>query len=114
MDGDVIFQVSDSAQSKAIQLATQSKYSHCGIIFHKDGKPYVYEAVSNMVLTPLDTWIRRGIKGHYLLMRLKDRAKYLDATALAGMEKAAHDLAGKRYVLLLRHAHRQAGRKSRT
>ena len=28
--GDLIFQTSLSAQSKAIQLATKSKYSHCG------------------------------------------------------------------------------------
>ena len=32
-DGDLIFQTSLSQQSKAIQLATKSKYSHCGIIY---------------------------------------------------------------------------------
>ena len=44
-NGDLIFQTSRSLQSKAIQLATNSKYSHCGLIF-KDGKDfYVFEAV---------------------------------------------------------------------
>jgi hypothetical protein len=32
-NGDLIFQTSTSKQSKAIQLATDSKYSHCGIIY---------------------------------------------------------------------------------
>ncbi len=42
-DGDLIFQTSMSAQSKAIQLATKSKYSHCGLIY-KDGNGfYVFE-----------------------------------------------------------------------
>lgn len=31
-DGDIIFQTSLSGQSKAIQAATGSPYSHCGII----------------------------------------------------------------------------------
>ena len=35
-NGDLIFQTSLSGQSKAIQLATDSKYSHCGLIY-KDG-----------------------------------------------------------------------------
>jgi len=40
-DGDIIFQVSKSAQSRAIQLATKSKYSHVGIVFMRDGVPVV-------------------------------------------------------------------------
>ncbi|HRG10273.1 MAG TPA: peptidoglycan peptidase, partial [Cyclobacteriaceae bacterium] len=31
--GDIIFQTSQSSQSKAIQLATRSEYSHMGIIY---------------------------------------------------------------------------------
>jgi hypothetical protein len=34
-NGDIIFQPSQSKQSKAIQIATKSKYSHCGIIYKK-------------------------------------------------------------------------------
>jgi hypothetical protein len=44
-DGDIIFQTSLSNQSKAIQLATKSKYSHCGIIFKNENGFYVLEAV---------------------------------------------------------------------
>ena len=59
-NGDLIFQTSLSGQSKAIQLATKSKYSHCGLIY-KDGNDfYVFEAVQPVKRTPLDKWIARG------------------------------------------------------
>lgn len=41
-DGDLIFQTSLSAQSMAIQLATHSSYSHCGILFKEDGEWWVF------------------------------------------------------------------------
>ena len=36
-DGDRIFHTSPSAQSRAMQLATHSPWSHCGIVY-KQGK----------------------------------------------------------------------------
>ncbi len=36
-DGDLIFHVSQSAQSQAVQLATHSPYSHCGILYKNAG-----------------------------------------------------------------------------
>jgi len=59
-DGDIVFQTSRSAQSIAIQKATHSKYSHMRIIFFRDGKPYVYEAIKTVQHTPLNKWIARG------------------------------------------------------
>ncbi len=44
-DGDIVFQASFSQQSKAVEIATNSPYSHCGIVFYENGKAYVYEAV---------------------------------------------------------------------
>jgi hypothetical protein len=41
-DGDIIFQISQTAQSQAIQLATNSKFSHCGIIQRK-GNEYLLD-----------------------------------------------------------------------
>ena len=32
-EGDIIFQTSKSSQSKAILMATHSKYSHMGIVY---------------------------------------------------------------------------------
>ena len=42
-DGDIIFQTSRSELSIPIQKATHSQYSHMGIIFLRNGNPYVYE-----------------------------------------------------------------------
>ena len=56
-DGDIVFHTSRSAQSQAIQLATKSPYSHMGIVYLRDGKPFVLEAVQPVKLTPLDEWI---------------------------------------------------------
>lgn len=75
-DGDIIFQSSKSFQSTAIKIGTISKYSHCGIIVMKDGKPYVLEAHKGVELTPLHQWINRGLLfNHYKIMRLKDTKK---------------------------------------
>jgi hypothetical protein len=70
-DGDIIFQTSRSSQSEAVQLATDSPFSHVGIITIQDGEPMVYEAISTVKATPLADWIRRGEGGKYRLMRLK-------------------------------------------
>jgi len=59
-DGDIIFQTSRSSQSIAIQRATDSRYSHMGIIFTRGGSPMVYEAVQTVRYTPLAKWIDRG------------------------------------------------------
>lgn len=70
-DGDIIFHTSRSTQSKMIQTVTGSNLTHCGIIFFKSGKPYVYEAVNPVKLTPLNQWIARGVGGRYKVVRLK-------------------------------------------
>jgi hypothetical protein len=72
-NGDIIFQTSPSQQSKAIQLATHSKYSHCGLIFkRKSGQDEwcVLEAVQPVKWTPLTEWINRGEDGHFVIKRL--------------------------------------------
>jgi hypothetical protein len=51
-NGDLIFQTSLSSQSKAIQLATNSKYSHCGIVYSDNGQFYVFEAIQPVKTTP--------------------------------------------------------------
>ncbi|MEO8018185.1 MAG: YiiX family permuted papain-like enzyme [Pseudomonadota bacterium] len=70
-DGDIIFHTSRSPQSTAIQRATHSPYSHVGLIFHRDGRPYVLEAIATVRYTPLAAWIARGDGGHYVVKRLK-------------------------------------------
>ena len=71
-DGDIIFQASRSEQSKVIEQATNSPYSHCGIIFYDNGNPYVYEAVQSVGKRKLNDWVSNGVDGAYKVMRLKD------------------------------------------
>jgi uncharacterized protein YycO len=97
--GDLIFQTSTSAQSKAIQLATKSKYSHCGIIYKEGDKLYVFEAVQPVKRTPLDKWIARGKGGHYVIKRLKNADKVLTADALRKMKQVGEKFTGKNYDL---------------
>lgn len=65
--GDIIFQTSTSSQSKAVQLATGSEYSHMGLIYRVNGELFVYEAVQPVKLTPLPKWINRGLKHHFVV-----------------------------------------------
>ena len=98
-NGDIIFQISQSSQSKAIQIATASRYSHMGIIYEKDGDLFVYEAVQPVKLTPMNTWIKRGEKGHYVIKRLKDAEKILTEKALLKMKEVGDKFMGKDYDL---------------
>ncbi|WP_440133519.1 YiiX family permuted papain-like enzyme [Chitinophaga sancti] len=97
--GDLIFQTSTSAQSKAIQLATKSRYSHCGIIYKEGNKFYVFEAVQPVKRTPLDKWIARGKGGHYVIKRLKHADKVLSADVLKKMKQVGETFTGKNYDL---------------
>lgn len=98
-NGDLIFQSSFSAQSKAIQLATKSIYSHCGIIY-KNGNDYVvFEAVQPVKYTPLARWIARGQDGRYVIKRLKNAEKILTPATLINMKKIGDQFNGKNYDL---------------
>lgn len=59
-EGDIVFQTSKSPQSKYIIMATQSQWSHCGIIIEKADGLYVLEAISPVSLTPYQQWVERG------------------------------------------------------
>lgn len=69
--GDIIFQISRSSQSKAIQLATHSDYSHTGMLVIRNKKPYVFEAVGPIKYTPLKQWIAHGEDSKYIVRRVK-------------------------------------------
>lgn len=95
LDGDIIFQSSQSNQSKAIELATKSPYSHMGIIFIKNGKPYVFEAASKVVYTPFDKWVNRGKNRKYIIKRLKDHT--LSQKEIANLKRVARSFENKPY-----------------
>lgn len=95
-DGDVIFHASRSAQSLAIQRATGSRYSHMGLILHRDGRPYVFEAVEPVRYTPLAQWIARGQDRRYVVKRLRTPP---DAAQVARLRAQAERLRGRHYDL---------------
>ena len=96
-NGDIIFQTSLSSQSKAIQLATNSKYSHCGIIFIENNQPFVFEAVQPVKKTSLNVWINSGERSHYVIKRLKNADKLLNNVVLNKMKTEGYKFAGKNY-----------------
>ncbi|OQP61455.1 peptidoglycan peptidase [Niastella vici] len=98
-NGDIIFQTSLSEQSKAIQLATKSKFSHCGIVFKYGPNYYVFEAVQPVKRTALDKWIARGQDGRYVVKRLKNADQILTGTVLVKMKQICNQLKGKSYDL---------------
>lgn len=99
MNGDIIFQTSLTDQSKAIQLATKSKYSHCGLIYIENGQYFVFEAVQPVKNTPLDKWIARGKNGHYVIKRLKNANEILTDETLQKMKLEGEKFKGKNYDL---------------
>jgi uncharacterized protein YycO len=98
-NGDLIFQTSLSGQSKAIQVATHSKYSHCGIIYTDGNDFFVFEAVQPVKRTPLDKWIARGENGKFVIKRLKNAEKVLTPETLQKMKQVGEEFMGKNYDL---------------
>ena len=98
-NGDLIFQTSLSGQSKAIQVATHSRYSHCGLIFKNGNDFFVFEAVQPVKRTPLATWIARGENGKFVVKRLKNAEQVLTTVTLQKMKCIEEEFIGKNYDL---------------
>ena len=81
-DGDLIFQTSQSRQSAAILAATDSNYTHMGIVHLRDGEPYVIEAYRTVEETPLADWIARGEGDRYSLYRVQHLSPGQATTAI--------------------------------
>lgn len=96
-NGDIVFQSSLSGQGKAIREATGSVYTHCGIVFEDKGRLFVFEAVQPVKSTPLDTWIARGRKGHYVAKRLKNASEVLTDEVQQTMKVEGRKFKGKNY-----------------
>ncbi len=96
-EGDLIFQTSLSRQSMAVQLATHSPYSHCGIIFKKDLVFKVLEAVQPVKYTALDSWMAKGREGQYIIRRLKNSDKILTKDVLEKLKNEAGKFLNKKY-----------------
>ncbi|AFM12532.1 YiiX family permuted papain-like enzyme [Turneriella parva] len=96
-NGDVIFQTTASSQSKAIQLATHSRYSHVGIVYFEKGRAMVLEAVQPVRVTPLKKFLARSVGGHYAVKRLKNADAVLTPAILKKMQSVGRNYIGKNY-----------------
>lgn len=96
-NGDIIFQTSQSEQCEAVRIATNSKFSHCGIIFIENGKTYVYEAVQPVKMTLLSDWIRHGEGNKYVVKRLQNADKVLNNDVIQKMKSYGETLNNKDY-----------------
>ena len=77
-----------------IQDVTDSKYSHVGIIYNKDGNTFVMEAVQPVKMTPIDEFISRGVDSKYTVVRYKGK---LDEGQMKRMYDYASAQLGKNY-----------------
>lgn len=78
-NGDIVFQKSQSRQSKAIQEATDSEWTHMGILFKRDNKWLVYEAVQPVSVTTLERFQQRSKNRHIIIKRMKKNFVNLQA-----------------------------------
>jgi hypothetical protein len=94
-EGDIVFQSSISPQCKAIEAATHSPWTHCGMVLKQHGKLYVLEAVEPVIYTPLADWAARS-RNHIVVKRVKDDS-IIDSTIIDKMKKAGEKYRGKHY-----------------
>ena len=98
-EGDVVFQSLPPSQlSRLIEGATQSPFSHCGIVALDRGRWVVVEAIGPVVETPLEQWIRRGRGGRLWAYRLQAARR----ASIPGFVAAARAFLGRPYDLRYR------------
>ena len=82
-DGDIVFQSCDNSQGKAVKAATNSRWTHVGLVFFQDEKPMVIEAGHPVKISNLSNFIARSPESFYA-MRLKEADQHIDAECLVG------------------------------
>jgi len=71
-----------------------------GLLIHRNGKPYVLEAISTVRYTPLDQWIARGVGQHFIAKRLRNAETLRTPSARQQLRTAADKFAGRPYDLV--------------
>ncbi|MGJ8672277.1 YiiX/YebB-like N1pC/P60 family cysteine hydrolase [Rubritalea sp.] len=77
-DGDIVFQSGHRGQANAIKAATESKWTHVGVVFQDQDQWWVFEAVQPVKYTKLDDWIKRHPRSFHA-RRLKDTSQITPA-----------------------------------
>lgn len=73
-EGDIVFHGNAGEQCDAVREATGSPYTHCGVVFEKDGRLMVLEAVQPVRITTVEAFQQRSLPGSFHARRLKQAA----------------------------------------
>lgn len=93
-EGDVAFQsLAHHPLIDAIEGATESPFSHCGILHRAGAGWVVVEAIGPVKETPLAEWIAQGRKKRYAVYRLNARYR----AKIPAFIQAAQSYAGRPY-----------------
>lgn len=93
-EGDIVFHGNAGEQCDAVREATGSPYTHCGVVFEKDGRLMVLEAVQPVRITSFEAFQQRSLPGTFHARRLKQAA---DPAALAKAKAWGARQTGRNY-----------------
>jgi hypothetical protein len=94
VEGDLVFQsLPHNPLIDAIEGATESPFSHCGILHRTDAGWVVVEAIGPVRETPLAEWIAQGRRKRFAAYRLDARYR----TRIPAFIRAAQSYAGRPY-----------------
>ena len=71
-EGDIILQGLNSLQCQAVKAATNSDFSHCGIVIEQDGELKICEAIGPVIISEISEFTEASQDGHYKVLRLKN------------------------------------------
>jgi hypothetical protein len=85
-DGDVVFQHLTGKLGSVIAEVTESPLTHCGMVVHRRGEPYVIEAIGPVRYIAFKKWVAQGDQGHFSQMRLKSASEEQIAKTVTAAE----------------------------
>lgn len=93
-EGDIVFQsLPHSPLVDAIEGATHSPWSHCGIVVRRGDGWAVLEAIGPVKFTPFDDWVAQSRDDRFVAYRLREP----DTKVVAAMIAAAATFLGRPY-----------------
>ena len=96
-NGDIVFQTSKSQLGPAIEIATGSKITHCGVTLRVNDTMFVYEAVGPVRRVLLSEWIRFGVGERFTVKRLHNATDVMTPQVIEKMLKIYRKLEGRDY-----------------
>ncbi len=91
--GDIVLQASKSERARLIRRASDSPYSHVGLVEVAPDGVFVIEAIEPVSRTPFKQWQARGIDQKITVLR----ARALDGVALQSVVTVAKSYLGTHY-----------------